>query len=202
MQDAPLYAASNQLQRRDAALALDSVIPAMTWNKEGERVLDIGCGAGDVTSSLLLASIPVKVSLHGTDSSQEMISYARQHHSGENLSYSVMDIEKVTRVRDLFPDGFHKIFSLYCLHWVRDLTSALRNIKELLMEDGEAMVLFLASNPIFRMYRIMAAKTKWTQFMKVTQDFIIFLITMTQRTWSPTSPCTRTPPAPALSSGP
>ena len=169
MQDAPLYASSNQLQRRDAALALDSVIPDMSWDVEGERIMDIGCGAGDVTSSLLLSSIPVKVSLlQGTDSSVEMISYARIHHSGDNLSYSVMDIEKATRVRHLFPEGFTKIFSLYCLHWVRDLACALSNIKELLVDGGEAMVIFLASNPIFRMYRILAARPKWAQYMKVT----------------------------------
>ena len=169
MQDAPLYASSNQLQRRDAALALDSVIPDMSWDVEGERIMDIGCGAGDVTSSLLLSSVPVKVSLlQGTDSSVEMISYARIHHSRENLSYSVMDIEKATQVRHLFPEGFTKIFSLYCLHWVRDLASALSNIRELLVEGGEAMVIFLASNPIFRMYRIMAARPKWAKYMKVT----------------------------------
>ena len=174
MQDAPLYASSNQLQRRDAALALDSVIPDMTWDEEGERVMDIGCGTGDVTSSLLLSSIPVKVTLlQGTDSSMEMISYAKIHHSGENLSYSVMDIEKATQVRLLFPEGFNKIFSLYCLHWVRDLSSALSNIKELLVEGGEAMVIFLASNPIFRMYRIMAAKPKWAQYMKVQLELLL-----------------------------
>ena len=169
MQDAPLYASSNQLQRRDAALALASIIPDMTWDKEGERIMDIGCGAGDVTSSLLLSSVPVKVSLlQGTDSSPEMISYAKIHHSGENLKYSVLDIEKATQVRQMFPEGFNKIFSLYCLHWIRDLASVLRNIKELLVEGGEAMVIFLASNPIFRMYRIMATKPKWAQYMKVT----------------------------------
>ena len=99
MQDAPLYASSNQLQRRDAALALDSVIPDMSWDEEGERIMDIGCGTGDLTSSLLLSSIPVKVSLlQGTDSSLEMVSYAKIHHSGGNLSYTLMDIEKDTSV--------------------------------------------------------------------------------------------------------
>lgn len=174
MQDAPLYASSNQLQRRDAALALDSVIPDMNWDEEGERIMDIGCGTGDVTSSLLLSSIPVKVSLlQGTDSSLEMVSYAKIHHSGGNLSYTVMDIEKATQVRRMFPEGFNKIFSLYCLHWVRDLASTLSNIKELLVEGGEAMVIFLASNPIFKMYRIMATKPKWAKYMKVKLELII-----------------------------
>ena len=31
MQDAPLYASSNQMQRRDASLALAAHLPTMTW---------------------------------------------------------------------------------------------------------------------------------------------------------------------------
>ena len=61
----------------------------------------------------------------------------------------------------------YQIFSLYCLHWVRDLGTAVGNISSLLVEGGEALVIFLASNPVFRMYRTMAATIKWKQYMKV-----------------------------------
>ena len=169
MQDAPLYASSNQMQRRDASLALAAHLPTMTWS-QGERILDIGCGSGDVTSSLLVPAIPTTISLmHGVDSSPEMIRYANDNYSGEKVKFSVMDISKVTQPRHLFPRGFHKIFSLYCLHWVKDLSTAVRNIHDLLEEGGHALVIFLANNPIFRMYRIMAANIKWTQYMKVAQ---------------------------------
>ena len=52
MQNAALYATSNAMQRRDAAVVLASHISAMTWEEE-ENILDVGCGSGDVTSSLL-----------------------------------------------------------------------------------------------------------------------------------------------------
>ena len=50
---------------------------------------------------------------------------------------------------------------------MRDLGSAVGNISSLLVEGGEALVIFLASNPVFRMYRTMAASIKWKQYMKV-----------------------------------
>ena len=76
MQNAPLYAASNQMQRRDAGLVLASHLPRMDWSQAEDqvscdwsrarqysaligrqRILDVGCGSGDVTSSLLVPAV-------------------------------------------------------------------------------------------------------------------------------------------------
>ena len=172
MQNAPLYASSNQMQRRDASLALADHLPNMTWRSD-EAILDIGCGSGDVTSSLLFPAIPTSISLlHGVDSSPDMVNYASEHHASDNVKFSVMDIAEVKHPRNMFPAGFDKIFSLYCLHWVSDLSSAVRNIHDLLAEDGESLVIFLANNPIFRMYRIMAENIKWTEYMKDVEKYI------------------------------
>ena len=54
---------------------------------------------------------------------------------------------------------------------MRDLGAAVKNMSSLLVEGGEALVIFLASNPVFRMYRTMAATIKWKQYMKVQQSF-------------------------------
>ena len=167
MQNAPLYATSNQMQRRDAAVALAAHLPSMTWEEE-EDILDVGCGSGDVTSSLLYSAIPVRCRLTGCDVSREMVEYARENHQADNIHFSQLDIAATTlQPRLTFPAGFHKIFSLYCLHWVRDLPTAVRNIHSLLLEGGQALLIFLASNPVFRMYRILAANVKWAQYMKV-----------------------------------
>ena len=172
MENAALYATSNQLQKRDAAVALAANLPAMTW-KEGERVLDIGSGSGDVTSSLLAPAIPVTCSLVGVDCSREMVEFANESFGSKTISFHQMDIAKIHHPRDIFPAGFDKIFSLYCLHWVKDLQLAVRNIHELLVGGGQALVIFLASNPIFRMYRVLAKNIKWASFMLV--DNTLFL---------------------------
>ena len=166
MENAALYATSNQLQRRDAAVALAANLPAMTW-REGERVLDIGSGSGDVTSSLLATAIPVTCNLVGVDCSSEMVEFANESFGSETISFNQMDIGKTQHLRDLFPAGFDKVFSLYCLHWIKDLPVAVKNIHELLVDGGQALVIFLASNPIFRMYRILAKNIKWSSYMLV-----------------------------------
>ncbi len=50
---------------------------------------------------------------------------------------------------------------------VKDQTAALRNIHRLLRPGGEALLVFLAKNPIFDAYRRMAAGDKWASVMKV-----------------------------------
>lgn len=177
MENAALYATSNQLQRRDASVVLAAHLPGMIW-KEGERMLDIGSGSGDVTSTLLLPALPVQPSsMVGLDVSQQMVDYANDSYSSPqpgqtSLSFHKMDIGKQTRPRDVFPGGFHKVFSLYCLHWVRDLPRAVTNIYQLLVNQGEALLIFLASNPIFRMYRLVAAGSKWGAYMLDVEDFV------------------------------
>ena len=168
MQNAALYATSNQMQRRDAAVALAAHLPSMTWQEE-EDILDVGCGSGDVTSSLLYPAIPVSCRLTGCDVSREMVEFARENHQADNIQFSQLDIASSDPPRLTFPAGFQKIFSLYCLHWVRDLPRAVRNIHSLLLDGGQALLIFLASNPVFRMYRNLAANLKWAQYMKVVR---------------------------------
>ena len=96
-----------------------------------------------------------------------MVDFANETFGTDSISFSHMDIAKVQHPRDVFPEGFDKIFSLYCLHWVKDLPLAFKNIHDLLNINGQALVIFLASNPIFRMYRSMARNIKWSAYMLV-----------------------------------
>jgi juvenile hormone acid methyltransferase len=38
---------------------------------------------------------------------------------------------------------------------------------QMLRPEGEMLLVFLASNPIFSMYERMAEKTEWAEYMKV-----------------------------------
>lgn len=62
---------------------------------------------------------------------------------------------------------FSKIFSFFCLHWIEDQGVALHNIHRLLEVNGEGLLVFLAKNPIFTVYRKMAKKIRWQQYMEV-----------------------------------
>lgn len=117
MHKAHLYATANALQRRDAAAALARYREHMTWSEECE-VLDVGCGSGDVTSKLLLPSLRRWRRLVAVDVSPAMVRFAAERHQHQNLHFCCFDIASNTRPRAIFPRGFHKIFSFYCLHWV------------------------------------------------------------------------------------
>lgn len=51
-----------------------------------------------------------------------MIEYAKRHHESQDfpLQFQQCDIMKTINVRQIFPDGYDKIFSFYCLHWIKD----------------------------------------------------------------------------------
>lgn len=61
-------------------------------------------------------------SLTGIDISKKMIDHARNHHQENDLrlGFQQVDIMKSIDAREVFPDGFDKIFSFYCLHWIKD----------------------------------------------------------------------------------
>ena len=77
-----------------------------------ERVLDIGCGDGVLTSKM--AEMVPQGSVLGIDSSRNMIERAGMI-SGANLRFAVMDANEMRFERE-----FDVIFSNAALHWVLD----------------------------------------------------------------------------------
>lgn len=62
MDNAELYAIYNSMQRRSTEAVLAELSPMFRW-ADNERVLDIGCGPGDVTAQVLLPLLPPSASL-------------------------------------------------------------------------------------------------------------------------------------------
>ncbi|MET0377810.1 MAG: class I SAM-dependent methyltransferase, partial [Spongiibacteraceae bacterium] len=79
----------------------------------GERILDVGCGTGDLTQ--LIANTGAKPV--GIDNSAEMIASAAARFPGVEF--------KVADAADFyFDEQFDAIFSNAALHWVRDAEGA------------------------------------------------------------------------------
>lgn len=75
----------------------------------GEKILDLGCGTGELTAQLAAGGAQVT----GIDSSASMIASARQHFPG--VTFEVADGTSFS-----LPEQFDAIFSNATLHWIRE----------------------------------------------------------------------------------
>ena len=85
--------------------------------QRGERILDLGCGTGQLTAEIARRGAHVV----GVDNSQSMIEQARRNYPG-----LIFVVEDATSFR--FEDPFDAVFSNAVLHWVKDAGAAVRSI--------------------------------------------------------------------------
>ncbi|KAG0633018.1 S-adenosyl-L-methionine-dependent methyltransferase [Tuber brumale] len=82
-----------------------------------DKILDVGCGDGVLTARISRHCS----SIHGIDSSENMLSSARAHNSTPNTTYTHLDathLPNPTTSTTLAPQTFTKIFSNAALHWI------------------------------------------------------------------------------------
>jgi trans-aconitate methyltransferase len=99
--------------------------------KAGERILDVGCGAGHLTAKIATNGAQVT----GVDQSAEMIHQARAAYPA--LHFEVMDARKLT-----FPVKFDAVFSNATLHWVKEPEQAVASIAHVLRPGGRFVAEF------------------------------------------------------------
>ena len=117
-----LYADCCQdLTGKDVTKVLSEHINKMSW-KTGDRVLDVGCGPGSVTTQVLIPRLPEDFGLLvGADMSAKMIQYASETYTHPKLRFTQFDITKdIENTSQLRPSDYDKIFSFFCLHWIPD----------------------------------------------------------------------------------
>lgn len=99
--------------------------------KGSERILDLGCGDGDLTGQL--AELVPDGQVIGIDASRGMIESARKSHKAKNLKFNLMDINTID-----FEDEFDVVFSNSTLNWVKDHERLLTNVYKGLKSGGTA----------------------------------------------------------------
>jgi trans-aconitate 2-methyltransferase len=128
--NAELYARISGLQKAMAAEAL-SLLTLVGY----ERILDVGCGEGAITSAIA-ARVP-QGSVVGIDPSREMIRFARAHFSSAahaNLRFDVADARTLP-----FANEFDLVVSFNALHWIPDQDAALRSIRRAMKPGARAI---------------------------------------------------------------
>lgn len=89
----------------------------------GERILDLGCGDGQLTSKIAAAGARVV----GADASPEMVAAARSR----GLEAHLCNAEALP-----FTSEFDAVFSNAALHWVRDQDAMLAGVRRALKPGG------------------------------------------------------------------
>src|SRR5262245_43419665 len=106
-------------------------LPLEGW----ERVLDVGCGDGKVTSGVAARLLP-RGSVVGIDPGRDMIAFARSRYGPTrcpNLRFEVADARGLP-----FSAEFDRVVSFNALHWVPEAEAALRSIRRALRPGGLA----------------------------------------------------------------
>jgi SAM-dependent methyltransferase len=106
---------------------------AVEWlaPKGGERILDIGCGTGQLTAQLAEYNAEVT----GLDRSTDMLEQARRNFA--DLRFELDDAASFN-----FPEPFDAVFSNAVLHWVRDADAVAACVSRVLKPGGRFVAEF------------------------------------------------------------
>lgn len=135
--------------------------------KEGEWVLDLGCGHGQVTA-LMAEQVP-QGQVHGIDNAFNMISLARERFSPNqypNLSFLVMDATRLA-----FRSTFNVVFSNAVLHWVEDHLAVLGGVWRALRPGGRALLQMGGSGNAAGVLTVLEKLTDRQPWRAYFQDF-------------------------------
>jgi trans-aconitate methyltransferase len=118
--DAEAYEAQHAFVWQLGEKLLDILDP-----KRGERILDLGCGTGQLTQQIADRGADVV----GLDASPEMIGQARQNYP--KLRFVLEDAARMP-----FDREFDAVFSNAALHWIADASAAAERIARSLRRGG------------------------------------------------------------------
>jgi trans-aconitate methyltransferase len=99
--------------------------------RPGERILDLGCGTGQLTSDIAMSG----ASVVGLDKSRDMLQQATQNYP--ELTFVEGDAADFR-----FEEPFDAVFSNAALHWVKDHGAAVESIARALRPGGRFVAEF------------------------------------------------------------
>jgi ubiquinone/menaquinone biosynthesis C-methylase UbiE len=150
------YSKNNNLQYNFAMQVLEKskICPE-------DRVLDLGCGDGRITSHI--ARITHEGCVIGTDISEKMTEHANTtYRSQTNLRFLPMDTSK-----NVFKNQFDVITSFNSLHWVKDQENALKGINAAATNNARIVLLLSHRKSSYHLtLDTLCASPKWSSYFK------------------------------------
>ena len=134
-----------QGSRHHKLVAMPTVIELLN-PREGEKVLDIGCGAG----ALFSTKIKKIVCYQGIDNSRRLIDIAKRHFQ-KTAKFQVGDATDLAKTTDLTRGTFDAVIFLLSLQDISPLQDAINNAAWALKSRGRLVILM--THPCFRIPR-------------------------------------------------
>jgi len=131
MTKAPGWNANLYSERHSFVWKLAEDLLQLLAPQKGERILDIGCGTGQLTAQIAAAGAIVT----GFDSSQDMIRTARE--KNPNLRFELGDAREIH-----LAESFDAVFSNATLHWIREPARVVTRIWRVLEPGGRFVAEF------------------------------------------------------------
>lgn len=171
--ESPLYAKSNSWQRRLNLKVLDLLQMAFRPRDTSRlQFLDLGCGTCDFTQDCLLPRCPPCRRIVAVDASEDMLRYARQNCVSAEIEIDFLNIsEDVGNFVEKY-GKFDRVYSFFCLNWVKDQRQAMKNVSRLLAHSGECLLVFPAWSPVKMLWRKMAQLDRWKDFSTIFEGYI------------------------------
>ena len=108
--------------------------------KENDKVLDIGCGTGELTR-IFTERVESGGKVVGVDPDKERVKIANEKYAQINLDFVEADSET-------FPeDQYDIVFSNYAFHWIRDKDAMFKKVSQNMCSGGKFGFIHVASNP-------------------------------------------------------
>ena len=121
--------------------------------KKGEKILDLGCGTGQLTN--LIASSGADVS--GLDMSPNMINIAKKNYP--SLNFITADATNFN-----FDETFDSVFSNAVLHWIKEKEKVVKCVYNSLKKGGRFVAEFGGKNNINRVQKALKDELKKSGF--------------------------------------
>ncbi|XP_037521305.1 juvenile hormone acid O-methyltransferase [Rhipicephalus sanguineus] len=171
--DPGFYARNNGDQRLLNLKALDMVEKDLDHMYDRNlQFLDLGCGTGDFTRRCLLPRCPPSARIVAVDSSEEMLTYARQMFAHPRIEYDRLDISGDVADFVAKYSTFNRIYSFFCLNWVRNQEEAMKNVSSLLSSGGECVLVFPAWSRSRMPWMKLARLDRWRKYKELFESFV------------------------------
>ncbi|MCS7462795.1 class I SAM-dependent methyltransferase [Paenibacillus doosanensis] len=110
--------------------------------RQGERILDLGCGTGDLAREIAQFGASCK----GIDSSADMVEQAR-------VKYPELAFETADAHTFRLGESFDAVFSNAALHWMKRPEEVIESVRAALKDGGRFVAEFGGSGNVGRIYK-------------------------------------------------